>query len=395
MYYRKVFAIAQELPVMHVAVIGSGIIGCASAYYLRKQGVDVTVFERDKIGAGATPRAGGGIREQFSTSESIALSRISIEVWKTFEENFDVNIGYRQPGYLYLARNEKTAANFRRTVKVQNHNSVPSEYLTPEEAAEHCPNINPERYVGATYCATGGFANTEPALQGFALAAARNGARFRIGRPVTDITQKGDTFDVHTDINSTEADYIVNAAGAWAPHIGKMVGLDLSFESERHQLAVVDLAEPVDKDIPFTFDHDNGSYFRQWDAGTMMIGGAFSETEIVDSDEYNPDNDDDWAETALAAARDMSGFFEGASVRRGWAGLYSRSPDNHPVIEETIPGFVNACGFSGHGFMQSPATGQLVSEIIVDGKASLIDISRLTADRFEEGEELYETFHSA
>ena len=375
---------------MHVVIVGGGVVGCASAYYLRQRGADVTVVERDAIGSGSTPRAGGGIREQFTTPESIGLSRKSIEVWSEFEASFDANLEYRRPGYLYLARDEETAENVRGTVELHDEYDIPSEYITPETAAERCPGLDPEQYLGGSYCPSDGYADTARALQGFALAAARDGARFRVGRRVVDIDRADGGYRVQTDAPTLDADYVVNAAGGWAGQVAAMVDLDLDVTPSRRQLAIVELVDPFDESLPFVTDLDSGSYFRRRDGETAFVGGHFSAEGPADPDRFHRDYDRDWAETALRKATDLTDRFDGARVRRGWAGLFTMTPDHHPIIEETVPGFVNAVGFSGHGFMQSPATGQLVAEIVADGEPSLVDVSELTADRFERGEHIDE-----
>jgi len=380
---------------MHVVIVGGGIVGCASAYYLRQRGADVTVVERDTIGSGSTPRAGGGIREQFTTPESIGLSRTGIEVWSEFESSFGANLEYRRPGYLYLARDEETAQTIRETVELHDEYDVPSKYITPHVAAEHCPGLDPEQYVGGSYCPTDGYASTARALQGFALAAARDGARFRVGRRVTAIDRTDGGYRVRTDGGALDTDYVVNAAGGWAGNVAAMVDVDLDVTPSRRQLAIVELDDSFDESLPFVTDLDSGSYFRRHDDETALVGGHFTDEGAADPDRFHRDYTRDWAETALREAGDVTDRFDDARIRRGWAGLYAVTPDHHPVIEETVPGFVNAVGFSGHGFMQSPATGKLVSELVVDGEASLLDISRLTSDRFERGETLRETFYSA
>ena len=379
---------------MHAAIVGGGIVGLASAYYLRQRGVDATVFERDRIGAGSTPRAGGGIREQFSTPVSIALSRESVTVWKRFEEEFGVDIDYRRSGYLYLARTEETAERIRDLTALHAEHDVPSEFVASEEAVERCPELRADRYVGATYCPTDGFADPERALQGFALGAARAGAEVRVGAPVTDVVREGDRVaGVETPDGRVEADYVVNAAGAWAPAVASMAGLDLPIVAERRQLLVVGSKVPLS--VPFTIDLDTGSYLRPHGEGAY-IGGRFDERDVVDPDAFDPTYDDDWADEARERAADCTRYVApDARIKRGWAGLYAMTPDHHPIVEETVSGFVTAAGFSGHGFMQSPAAGRVVAELIADGEASAVDVSALAADRFERGEALHETFYSA
>ncbi len=397
---------------MHVVVVGGGIVGLASAYYLRRRGIEVTVVERDRIGAGSTPRAGGGIRAQFSTPVSIRLSTESIPVWASFDEEFGVDIDYHRSGYLYLARTEGTAERIRETTEIHADHGVPSEFVSPETAREHCPELDADRYVGATYCPTDGFADPERALQGFALAAAREGAAFRVGTRVTGIEQDDDghVAGVRTDDGRLDADFVVNAAGGWAPQVAAMAGRDLPIRAERRQLLVVDPGTEVPLSVPFVTDLDSGAYFRPDRGGLAKVGGHFPETDpadheaagpadpeasAADPDAFDRGYDEAWAERALAEAAEVAGYFgEGTTVRDGWAGLYAMTPDHHPIIEEH-EGLVTAAGFSGHGFMQAPATGQVVAELVADGQASTVDVSGLDADRFDRGEALAETFYSA
>lgn len=383
---------------MHVVIIGGGIIGCATAYYLRQHDVDVTVCEQNRIGHGSTPRAGGGIRAQFTTPVSISLSRVSIETWTQFSEQFNTDINYRRNGYLYLAREDDTANAIRANVEIHNDHGVPTEFLEPEAVTEYCSGIHTDNYVGATYCPTDGYADTERALQGFAIQAAHHGADIHIGRTVTDVKTTGQRVTgVETDTGSIDADYVVNAAGAWAKHVGRLADIDLPITPERRQLIVVEPKTPVEANAPFVTDLDTGAYFRPETNTLAYAGGHFTD----ESAEANPDTfdrhyDAAWADVVIEKARDVASYFgENTRITQGWAGLYAMTPDHHPIIEEVRPGFITAAGFSGHGFMQSPATGQVVTELIVDGSASLFDISQLTSDRFEQGNPLSEVFYSA
>jgi sarcosine oxidase subunit beta len=378
---------------MDAVVVGGGIVGVASAYYLARRGVDVTVLERSGVGSGNTGRANGGIRAQFSSPVSVALSQASIAVWEDFEAAFGVDIGYRQPGYLFLVREEATAEQFRENVAVQNRLGVPSEHLTPGEAADRCPGLQADQFRGATYSPTDGFADPNLALQGFVGAARDEGVEIRTDTEVTDVHTDGERVTgVETPAGTVPADYVVNAAGAWARRIGGMAGLDLPVSPRRRKLAVLDPATPVPESTPFVVDVDGDAHFRPEREGAVVAGGHFADADP----EVNPDTVDestslDWAARVVEALAEVADYFGPETrVRRGWAGVYAVTPDHHPIIGETRPGFVNAVGFSGHGFMQSPATGQVVAELVVDGEASLVDVSDLGADRFERGEHLHE-----
>ncbi len=378
---------------MEAVVVGGGIIGISSAYYLARRGVDVTIFERSSVGSGNTGRANGGIRAQFSSPVSVALSKESIAVWEDFAGEFGVDIGYRRPGYLFLVREESTAEQFRANVAEQNRLGVPSEFLTPEEAAERCPGLHAGNFRGATYSPTDGFADPNLALQGFVGAAREEGVEICTDTEVTDVHSDGERVTgVQTDEGSVAADYVVNAAGAWARRVGEMAGLDLPVSPRRRKLAVLDPAMPVPESTPFVVDVDGEAHFRPERQGSVVAGGHFADADPeVDPDTVDESTSLDWAARVVESLSGVADYFGPETrVRRGWAGVYAVTPDHHPIIGETRPGFVNAVGFSGHGFMQSPATGQVVAELVVDGEASLVDVSDLGADRFERGELLHE-----
>ena len=373
---------------MYVVVVGGGIVGLASAYYLAERGSEVVVCEKSSLGAGSTERSAGGIRQQFSTRVNVELSRASVPVWENFETEFGVDIGYRRPGYLFVAREEATAEAFAADVDVQNDCGVPSELLTPEEAREQCPELRAEAFVAATYCPTDGFADPHLALQGFAAGARDAGVDVRTGVAVTDVVRgDGGVAGVETTEGRLDADVVVNAAGPWAREVAAMAGLDLPVAPRRRNVAVVEPETPVPASVPLTVDLDTGAYFRPERDGAALVGGHFSARDPdADPDAFARSPGLDWTAEALERAADCAGYFgPGSRVRRGWSGLYAVTPDHHPIVEETVPGFVNAVGFSGHGFQQAPATGRIVAELVCDGEPSLVDVSGLDAARFEDG----------
>jgi sarcosine oxidase subunit beta len=374
---------------MHAVVVGGGVIGLASAHYLARRGVEVTVCEKGSIGGGSTARSAGGIRTQFSTAVNVDLSLASLEVWDEFEESFGVDIAHHRVGYLFLAREEETAAAFRDQVEMQNDRGGDSRLLTPEEASDHCPGLRTDRFLAATYSPLDGFADPYLALQGFAGAAREAGVEVRTNAPVTDVrTADGAVVGVDTPDRRIDADVVVNAAGPYARRVAAMAGLDLPVAPRRRQVLVVEPEEPIPDDDPLTIDLDTGLYFRPERDGGAIAGGHFAESDPdEDPDAYDEGVDFEWTAETMERAADAATYFGPDSrVRRGWAGLYAVTPDHHPILEETVPGLVNAVGFSGHGFQHAPATGQIVAELVVDGEASLVDVERLRSSRFEEGD---------
>jgi len=379
---------------MNVVVVGGGIVGLAAAHSLAQRGADVTLCEQDSLGNASTARAAGGIRCQFSTAVNVDLSVASRRVWDDFEARFGVDIAYRKHGYLFLARDDATADQFRENVTMQNERGVDSVLLDPADAVEHCPGLRPEGFVAATYHAEDGFADPNLAVQGYAAAARDAGVDVRTKTTVTDVLRDGDrVVGVETDGEDGRlgADYVVNAAGAWAGRLADLAGVDLPIEPRRRQVAVVDPTRPVPEDVPLTVDLDTGSYFRPERDGAALVGGHFAgdddDDPAVDPDRYSQSMDLDWAADAVERAADYTTYFdERSGIKRGWAGLYAVTPDHHPVLEETVPGLVTAAGFSGHGFQHAPATGRIVAELCLDGDASLVDVDALASDRFRDGD---------
>jgi len=383
---------------MQVVIIGGGIVGLATAYYLRQRDVDVTVLERSSIGAGNTDRSVGGIRAQFSTPVQIKLALKSMGVWEAFEDRFGVDIQHRQNGYLYLARSEKVAETFHDNVALQNELGVPSEFLTPDEAAEHCPGLHTDRFVGATYCPRDGFADPHLALQGFAQAAESAGADVRTNTPVKAILTEDDAVvGVETPDGTVRGDFVVNATGAWGNQLAALAGVELPMEPKRRRVAVVETERPVPETNPLAVDLETGFYFRPERDGAALAGGHIGEgpDPAVDPDTYSEDIDLEWTADLLELGMECAEYFGlETRVRRSWAGLYAITPDHHPILEEARPGFINAVGYSGHGFQFAPATGQIITDLVVDGETSIIDLSKLRSDRFEDGTGLEETYVS-
>lgn len=401
---------------MKVVVVGGGIVGLATANALAERGVDdVVVCERGTIGSGSTERSAGGIRAQFSTPVNVALSQQSIDVWESFEDRFGVDIAYRRSGYLFLAREEATAGSFAENVAMQRSLGVDSRLLDPTEATAHCPGLDPDRFVAATYCPTDGFADPHLALQGYSQAAQENGVDVRTKTPVVDVlTTEGDPLEdpatddgtaddsaaeasrsdrervtgVETESGRISCDHVVNAAGPWASRLNDLAGVDLPVEPRRRQVAVVDPETPVPATVPLTIDLDTGSYFRPERDGAALVGGHFSDDDpAVDPDRYSTTADTDWLLDAVEHAADYATYFGPETrIKRGWAGLYAVTPDHHPIVDAVAPGYLTAIGFSGHGFQHAPAVAEVVTDLVVDGDTERIDRSALAADRFERGE---------
>ena len=374
---------------MHVCIVGGGIVGLASAYELASRGAEVTLLEKGHLGSGSTDRAVGGIRAQFSRPENVRLSLASMASWEAFEERFGVDVGYRREGYLFLARGEETAADLRASAAMQADLGVPVEVLEPGEAAAHCPALRTERYTLATYSPTDGWADPHLAVQGYAAGCRDAGVELRTGTAVTDVLTEGDrVVGVDTEAGTVDADVVVNAAGAWAANVAAMADVGLPVSPRRRQVAVVDPETPVPESAPLVIDLESGSYFRPEREGRALVGGHVGDADApADPERFREKMDTDWAVTAVERAGETARYFGPETrIRNGWAGLYAVTPDHSPILEETVPGLVQAVGFSGHGFQHAPATGRVVADLCLDGATDLVDLGAFRGDRFADDE---------
>ena len=382
---------------MEAVIVGGGIVGLSSACALADRGVDVTIYEQGSLGSGSTARAAGGIRSQFTTPVNVALSLSSKAVWNDFEATFGVDVAYRKTGYLFLARSDETAGQFRENLRMQRELGAGTEFLSAEEATEHCPGLDAEPFVAATFNGDDGVADPNLAVQGYATRARDAGVDIRTDAPVMDVLQDGEAVsgvEVEADGEACRhrADAVVNAAGAWAARPAAMAGIDLPVSPRRRQVAVVEPAEPVPETVPLTIDLETGSYFRPEREGVALVGGHFGDEDpAVDPDRFSTEMDLEWAAEAVERAADYTAYFGPETrIMRGWAGLYAVTPDHHPIIETSLPGLVTAAGFSGHGFQHAPATGRIVAELVLDGEPRTVDVSQLDRGRFERGEAIVE-----
>lgn len=372
-----------------IVIIGGGISGAAIAYNLALKGMkNIVVVEKRFIASGATGACGAGIRQQWGTEMNCKISKMSCEFFEKANEvlDYDGDIEFKQGGYLLLATTEKEKEQFARNIKLQNSLGIESKALTLDEAKEIVPILNTEGYVGAAYHAKDGHLNPFHTTLAFAKAAEKLGVEFMKYTTVTDIVvENGQIACVVTDKGLIETNQVVNAAGGESQHIAKMVGIDLPVYSERHQILVTEPVDPILSTMVMSFTGNfycqqvphGGFVMGRGDAGEPRDGNINSGWHFLD----------EMAKTITQLLPPL----KKAMVIRQWAGLYNITPDRQPILGpvDDVKGFYLAVGFSGHGFMFGPATGILMSEIIM-GEETSIDISALNLNRFEKGELVFE-----
>jgi len=377
-----------------VVIIGGGIVGSSIAYHLIAAGCrDVLIIERESaLGKGSTGKSMGGVRAQFSTPASIQMSLYSIPFYAEFEERLGFPCDYRPQGYLFCATNEKQMAylrtNFGQQVKMGLKNV---RLVEGQEIASMFPQLRSDDIVGGSFCSTDGFVDPYSAMNGFMMWSTDHGATLWKNTSVTAISRdaKGIAF-VETTRGSVATRKVVNCAGAWAAEVAALAGIDLPVEPLRRMLVPSEPFDQFPHTAPMIIDMSNGFHFRPEARGFLL---AWNDPEETSG--YKTDFDPGFVEKILTRAADRVPCFADLPVnpKRAWAGLYEMTPDHHPILGESadVPGLFFANGFSGHGVMHAPATGKILSDLILTGKTDLIDASLLSLSRFAENRLIHET----
>jgi len=376
-----------------VILIGGGIVGSSIACHLVAAGCNkVTVIERETAqGKGSTGKSMGGVRAQFSTPVNIQMSLYSIPYYASFEERLGNPCDYRPQGYLFCATGESHLAYLRANYEKQVAMGLKNVRLVDgDEIRSLFPRLRGDDILGGSFCSTDGFVDPYSAMIGFMMWAGDRGATLWKNTSVTGIANKKGSFEITTTREPVSAPVVVNCAGAWAASIAKMVGISLPVEPLRRMLVPTEPFDQFPHTAPMIIDMSNGFHFRPEARGFLLAWNDPEETAG-----YKTDFDPNFIEKILTRAADRVPVFENVAVnpKKAWAGLYEMTPDHHPVLGESaeVPGFFFANGFSGHGVMHAPATGKILSDLILTKKTDLIDVSLLNFARFAEGRMIHET----
>lgn len=364
-------------------------MGLSIAYHLAQRGVtNVVVVDKSYLCGGASGRNGGGVRAQFSSESNIRLMMESIRICGEFASEMKINVWFRQGGYLFVVRSEKRAEALRSSVALQQKCGLRSELLTPEEARDLVPELNPEGIVLASYNPDDGVVFPWPFVWGYAQAAAKLGVEIMTHTHVLgfETSNGGRRIEaVETNRGRIATHEVVNAAGAWSPEVARLLGVELPNKPHRHEICSTEPLKPWLK--PLVADLDNGLYFSQSLRGEI-VGGISNERVPHGIDQQSSARFLGLYARALTRAVPVLG---NVKVLRQWAGCYDLTPDANPIVGpvDEVEGFYQASGFMGHGFMMAPVMGKLIAQWLVE-RNELPLFERWNLRRFKEGKLLSE-----
>lgn len=366
-----------------VVVIGGGVIGTSVAFHLAEAGVgEVVLVERAELGSGSTCKAAGGVRAQFSDELNIALGARSLEAFRRFGERPGQEIDLHRVGYLFLLSTPEDVADFERDVALQNELGVTSRMIDAGEARRLSPLIDTDGVLAAAFSPDDGHCTPESVVLGYATAARRLGARLCTGVTVRGIETAGDRATaVVTDHGTIGTESVICAAGAWSAEIGAMAGVDLPVRPLRRQIMFTEPMPELPPALPLTIDFATSFYFHREGRG-LMVGMSDPDQEPG----FHLGYSDDWLPRLGAAIEARAPRLLDVGLIPGWAGLYEDTPDHNALIGRANDpyNFLYATGFSGHGFLQGPAVGEVVRDLYLD-RDPFVDVGPLSAARFHDG----------
>ena len=350
-------------------VIGGGCIGASTLYHLAELGYTNTMLlEHHGLGSGSTSKAAGGIRLQHGDELNTRIALRSLAEFTEFEARTGEPIFFHQVGYLICFDDPEDLDQFSESATVQRALGVATEVLTPDQARELVPGMVTEDLVGATFCGLEGYASPEAVVQGYAKAARRLGATVRVGRPATSIaSQGGRVVGVDTPDGRIACDVVVIAAGVDSGMLSPALDLALPVEGVPRTIFYSGQDGGVPEHAPLVVDFSAGFYFHREGPGLLFAGRQSDPAELSEP-----------AVHRLPPIADLE-------ISTSWWGNYDMSPDGSAMIGAApVTGGYYATGFSGHGFMQSPAAGEHVAELVL-GRQPTVDMSALSVERFAVG----------
>jgi sarcosine oxidase, subunit beta len=379
-----------------VVIVGGGLEGAAAAWALSRRGVtDIVVLERNTVGSGMTGKSSGIVRCHYGVSSLAAMAAVGLEVFEQGEEIFGTDIGFRQTGYV-VGVGEQNVDSLRKSLAAQRAVGVDTEEIDKAEVAELWPFADLTPFAAFGWEARGGYGDAYQTAQAFSTSARAAGVRVRQGATVTGLVVDGDRVTGVRLADGTEiaAGTVVVATGVWTRPLLAPYGIDVPIKVIREQIVMINPGVDTGP-VPVFSDLVSLQYVRPEVGGDILFGNSdlpgYDAIDPADPDDYLNRATEDFVDVTVDKVGTRFPGFADAAISSSYAGCYDVTPDWNPVISAgPLAGLVIAAGFSGHGFKIAPAVGQLVADIVVDGRSSdpRIPASDFRFSRFVEDDPL-------
>ena len=376
-----------------VVIIGGGVMGCSIAYNLAARGMtDVLLLERDVLGSGSTGRSTASVHTHYSTEVLARMAYRSLQVFRNFDDVVGGECGFTETGHLVFAgRND--CARVGASVALQREIGIETSIINRQDAAELFPGFHLDDCAAIAYERLSGHADASGTALAYASRARQLGVRTALRSPATGLEISGGKVAAAiTARGRISTGRVIVAAGAWSRNLLAPYGVSLPLEITRHEVAAFRRPSAGLSNLPGASDIANQIYFRPEGSDLLLVGGGGPGETVEDPAVYGRRPTQGFIESVWTRLAKRIPVMEQAEYTTGFAGLYTSTPDRHPMIGQVdvIQGLYLCTGFSGHGFKLAPAAGAAMAESVLDGRASSlassIDISPLRLSRFDEGQ---------
>ena len=374
-------------------VVGGGVIGCSILYHLCVQNMnDVILLEKDVLGSGSTGRSQTICRTHYSNKITSTMARDSLHIFNNFSEIVGGQSGFVNTGYIVVV-NKSDEKGLNHNLRMQQELGINTSAIDTEQLGDIAPMIYTTGDELLAWEPDSGYADSYMVTTSFANRAREMGADIYLRNPVTGIEiSNGAVKSVTTPDCTIETPKVIICSGPWSKEIMNSVNVEVPLSTVRHQIATI--ARPVDKIPNHPIIGDIAQSFSLRPEGTSMTLIGFGEDE-AQVDSYNQCVDLDNIPSVLSRLIHRMPDMDQAYFRGGWSGLFTITPDWHPILDEVpgVKGLYCAVGFSGHGFKLAPSIGEVMSKLVVGEEISSIDINQLRFTRLEQNDVLTSSYH--
>ena len=371
------FTTTKSLKIAEICIVGAGIHGVCSGYFLAKKGYKVIIIDKDYIAQRASGVNPGTISVQNKFPDSLLLlAKKSIDVWDYFG-NMDEKIGYRRCGGFRIAETEDEAEKLKKDMTTQKKLGLKIEYLGKKDLVKAAPYLS-NKLLAANYCDLDGYAGADIAVKRIAKFAKKEGVEFILHEEVYMIKIKSNTVVIETSSGVYEVEKLLIACGVWTPKVCSWLGVNIPINIDINHVMV---SAPEKMVIKHVITHAKGYLtVKQPDIGTVLIAGGWQGEGnlFIDKKLLSISSIVGNIHCAYRAIPSLSEFL----INRIWLEFNGNSKDKLPLLGK-LPGYeniyINAC--TSGGFSLGPYLGSLTADLMADGKTSE-DISYLNPRRF-------------
>jgi glycine/D-amino acid oxidase-like deaminating enzyme len=375
-------------------ILGAGVMGASIAFHLaRRKAGSVAVLDKDHVGSGGSSRSSALVRMHYSFAPEVQLALVSLKMFQHWREIVGEPGEFRKTGFVRIVHPDETE-QLSQNVRMQRRLGANVELIDRQQLQELEPDWAVDEVELAAYEPDSGYGDGNTVANDFLSSARDLGATYLPKTAASSLLIEGERIrGVQTETGPIHAPVVVAAIGPWTRPLLRPTGFDPPIETEYHQVAILKNAADMKAGGCACIDSVTATYFRS-DGSDKFLVGDFYGKRPADPDNFPQRASETDLEEIIERASRRIPKLENAEVMRGVTGVYDMTPDARPLLGQVpgVEGLYLCAGFSGMGFKISPAIGLVISELILDGAATTVDIAAFRPTRFAEGKPIKAEF---